>query len=125
MSTHRLYELAAEITSRRRFLGKVGAATLASVGAVIGLPTTALATFSYACCNLCKQAGPASCSGCSWCWTCVEGTHTYQCCECHSPSNPCDASCNNVINSWYTQISGCCGPGTPSIEASSKSAAMK
>jgi hypothetical protein len=111
MSTERLYELAAEVTNRRRFLTKLGVAALGSFGLLLGLSTTALATYPYACCTLCQPAGPEGCAGCRWCWTCVDGIHTYRCCECHNPTTPCDASCENVTNSWYINL-GCCAPGS-------------
>jgi len=119
MPTERFYEVVAQLMSRRGFLAKAGISTLGTLGALLGFSTKALATYSYACCNLCQPAGPASCSGCSWCWTCVccstctcynPTTVYYQCCECHDPSDPCDSSCVNVTNSWYTNL-GCCLPG--------------
>jgi hypothetical protein len=110
MTTEQLYQLAADITSRRRFLLKLGSGALASAAMFLGLSTEALAYYPYACCRLCLPNGGSGCGGCTWCWTCVDGTHTYQCCECHTNSYPCGTNCDDVTNSWYTQISGCCGP---------------
>lgn len=118
MSTDRIYELVAEMTNRRRFLGKLGAAALSSFGIVLGLSTNAFACcYDYACCHLCQPAGPPGCDGpgghCTWCWTCVQGGCTYQCCECHVIAPPCTANCVAVTNSWYTNL-GCRGPEVPS-----------
>jgi hypothetical protein len=112
MSTEKLYELAAEITNRRRFLGKLGAAALGSFGMLFGLSTNALAYYDYACCHLCFQPGPATCSGCAWCWTCLSGSNYWQCCECHEPAGNCNSStCDGVVRSWAT-FQHCCAPGT-------------
>lgn len=116
MSTERLYELVAEVSSRRRFLGKLGAAALGGVGMVLGLSTNASAQsctccYAYACCRLCCPAGSPGCNypnSCSWCWTCTDtpGTCQYQCCECHVVNTDCGNDCVNVVNSWYTFL-GC------------------
>lgn len=64
MSTDRIYELVAEMTNRRRFLGKLGAAALSSFGIVLGLSTNAFACcYDYACCHLCQPAGPRVATG--------------------------------------------------------------
>ena len=47
MSTERLYELAAEITNRRKFLVKLGAAALGGTGMLLGLSPSA---FAGGCC---------------------------------------------------------------------------
>jgi hypothetical protein len=116
MSNERVYEFIAEITSRRRFLGKLAATALGSVGMLIGLSTSAQA-YDYACCRLCFAPGPAGCSypqGCSWCWTCNDGLCTYQCCECHVTNSDCLGDCNNVVKSWATFL-GCGHSPSPAI----------
>lgn len=117
MSTERLYELAAEITDRRRFLGKLGAAALGGFGMFLGFSTNAFALVSYACCNLCFSPGPASCSGCAWCWTCLQGSNFWHCCECHNPATNCGSpGCAGITNS-YAIFEHCCAPGVsgPSV----------
>jgi hypothetical protein len=97
----KLVALAAELSTRRRFLAKAGAATLGGLGML-----------------LCFSPGPISCAGCAWCWTCLEGSNFWHCCECHNPATNCGSpGCSGITNS-YAYFEHCCGPETTQTSAS-------
>jgi hypothetical protein len=123
MDTERLVEDLGEHISRRRFVKDLGAASLATVLALLGLPSPASASHGYchccsypACCVLCCSPGGAqslpTCSGgghnykTKWCWYCDHTNgRTYKCCEAKDPNTTCDRDCNKVYASWY-QLTG-------------------
>ncbi len=102
MSNDKIFDLAAQMVDRRKFLAKLGAGALGSIGIMLGLSTKALALYSYECCNLCNPANSPNCCGgqCAWCWTCYSGVW-WQCCECYQPGYPCNGTCGHTICSWY------------------------
>jgi hypothetical protein len=99
--TDKLVILLAEAIDRRSFLRRAGATALGVVAALLGVPMVALAYYPYGCCNLC-QPRSQSCSNCActWCWTCIYGSHQMQCCECHRDPDYCGSGCSNVICSY-------------------------
>jgi hypothetical protein len=128
MSSDRIIEVIAKTTTRRRFIGKLGA-----VAGGLGLTSLGMSRSAFSatpprpnappppdpgcgieyCCNLCNSGCPqASCSGCActWAWTCPwnpGGGHTYtvQCGECFSSTihqGDCQKACpsGDVPCSW-------------------------
>lgn len=95
MSDKELQKLS-ELIDRRTILRRVGAAALGLVLALFGSSGQVLA-FTWYCCNLCQAPSP-SCSNCAcvWCWYCVYGQNTYQCCECHYDNSNCGENCYHV-----------------------------
>jgi hypothetical protein len=86
---------AAEAAGRRGFLESTGAAALALVATVLGLPRNASAScVEAACCCLCSASAPScpptgSSCACQWAWPCVVdqgcGVCTlYSCFECYN-----------------------------------------
>jgi hypothetical protein len=89
--------------NRRRFVKKLGVASLVGVGTMFGFVPKAFALCSYACCNLCFCPNGNGCSGCActWCWSCTDSNNrTWRCCECHTQTSDCGDDCNNVNCSW-------------------------
>ena len=91
--------------SRRRFVKKIGLASVAGVATMFGFSTPkALGGLcSLACCNLCFCPNGNGCSGCkcTWCWSCINTDgRTWRCCECHTATSDCGDDCNNVNCSW-------------------------
>jgi hypothetical protein len=104
MSLEELADNLGETTSRKRFLRKIGAATLGVTVGAMGLSSRAYATdcptTGYQCCNLCKSPS-GSCSNCScgtWCWECCGNCLTgekWRCCECYrTPECNCCSACS-------------------------------
>ena len=106
MSVEGLVEKIGEATDRRRFLRRVGAASLGALGfSVFAEPAKA---YNFACCALCT-APSSSCkssSACSWCWICCTNSNAmFRCCE----GYPAGAGCSGCVSacSWYDAL-GCC-----------------
>ena len=104
MSVDDLVEKANDAVSRRSLLQRAAAGAVAAVLAMLGLPSTALATFTCKCCTLCKPCRTTTCAPCAstWNWICVDGSgKTWGCFECHGDTSYCGAGCSNVTCSWY------------------------
>ena len=116
MSLEKFVDVVAEATDRRRFLKKLGIATLTVTAGA--LATTRSASAAPICCNLCHPNGGTSCSGCAcrWSWQCchvVGGSGIlYECGECFDTtgcSGCCTgSSCNHVKCSWYRSLNQFC-----------------
>jgi hypothetical protein len=116
MSLEKFVDAVAEVTDRRRFLRKLGVATLGITAGALG--TAGTATGAPLCCNLCfPGSAGSSCSGCAcrWSWTCcyrvgVSGI-LYECGECFSSTTCtgcCKRSCDHVTCSWYRSLNQYC-----------------
>jgi hypothetical protein len=116
MSAEELVQRVGEATSRRKFLAKVSAGTLAFGFTLLGLPRPAEALVTYKCCHLCHNPS-SSCSGaCVWCWLCCYAGSHYNCCEYHSNKSYCGSGCTNVPCSRAILVTPCykgCGCGAP------------
>ena len=108
MSMEGLAERIGELADRRRFLRKVGAASLGALGFSV-FAETAKANYVFGCCNLCNAplSNCATAAACSWCWNCCSGPRTLlRCCEGYSAGHVCDGNCP-AFCSYYINL-GCC-----------------
>jgi len=107
MSVEGLVGKIGEATDRRRFLRKVGAASLGALGfSVFAEPAEA---YDFACCHLCNAPSDscASQAVCSWCWNCCAGPRAlFRCCEGYSAGQSCSGGCPAYC-SYYINL-GCC-----------------
>lgn len=117
MAVDELVRRVGETVERRKFLTRVGAATLGVTYAVLGLPQPAQATHLVCrkCCCLCHEPGSGSCCGaqlpfCIWSWTCCGSAgNKYRCSEVYCSSGDCDSDCSGVHCSFMDFL-GSCGP---------------
>jgi len=126
MDTEKLVQDLGEHISRRGFLKRLGAASLAALLGLLGLPQTASALVQWHCCWLCftpggQQSWP-SCNGTNnqtqktkWCWNCTDSTGAYQCCEYKNYPATCLPDCDGVYASFGRFIGS--GPSSRSADA--------
>jgi hypothetical protein len=107
MSVEGLVERIGEAADRRRFLRKVGVASLGALG--FSVFAESAQAYDFACCHLCN-APSGSCQGsvaCSWCWNCCSGPRAlFRCCEGYAAGAGCSGSCPATC-SYYINL-GCC-----------------
>jgi hypothetical protein len=116
MSLEKFVDTIAEVTDRRRFLKKLGVATLGVTAGALGY--SAPASAAPFCCNLCYPSGAgSSCSGCAcrWSWQCCHRVGVsgllYECGECFSSTSCpgcCQRTCDHVKCSWYRSLNTYC-----------------
>ena len=116
--TLEMIEKIAKKTDRRRFLTRVGGASLAATaGALgVGVETASASCFQHGC-NLCDPCTPSCPSNvtCSWCWVGFchinpGGTyrHRQHCCEGFANSSGCGADCDGSWKcSYYGGVLSC------------------
>jgi hypothetical protein len=103
-----LVQRVASLTSRRKFLSRVGVATLSAASVVLALPQPAAATVTVKCCNLCiNPSDPCPNYVCTWSWTCCYGGRKYRCIEYNRYVSNCTSSCTGVRCSRIRDIGAC------------------
>ena len=109
MSMEGLAEKIGELADRRRFLRKVGAASLGALGFSV-FAESAKALYQFGCCTLCN-APSDTCQGsvaCSWCWNCCSNPRLLlRCCEGYAAGVACNGSCPAAQCSYWINL-GCC-----------------
>jgi hypothetical protein len=113
----------AEVADRKRFLMKVGAASLGVMAGVLGVSEDAPAYGGAHGCCLCAPPGSPPCPslGCGWCWwgKCHQNDdgpkHHTHCCEGYSGPHPCPGSCGEdwVCSYYGGRMDGCNPNVTP------------
>lgn len=113
MAADELVQRLGEAVGRRKFLAKLGAASIGAAFMVVGLPDPAAATVRVRCCNLCRSPSSSCCGGsiyCVWSWTCCyTATRVrYRCSEYYcGGSGDCDADCTGVDCSRIVSVDRC------------------
>lgn len=117
MAVDELLRRVGETVERRRFLTKIGAATLGATYTVLGLPAPAHATHLECrrCCCLCHAPTTGCCGSqlpfCIWSWTCcTSGGNRYRCSEIYCGGGDCDSLCDGVHCSHIEFLGSCSGP---------------
>lgn len=115
MAVEELVRRVGEGVSRRRFLARVGAASVATTGTILGLPRPAYALVCVRCCCLCRSPTSSCCGSqppfCVWSWTCCASNGSkYRCSEFYCGSGDCDSDCSGVHCSRITLIGSCSSP---------------
>ena len=107
MIPHELVEWGREALSQG-FLGKLAAAAMAGVVAIVGLSRPSVGIRPVACCALCTHDCQEQCPGCWWIWSCCSQGRLFYCMECYQREGGCSGGCDNIFCSQAVQTTIAC-----------------